>query len=156
MSVIDEGTGNLALVGNFFGYCETLKSMPNEARLGLQNTDCECHKVRVVPNSLQCGELRRIGWKVEDFDIITMLREPGPHDFAPCGKSHYLGSDRFRVNPASWGEAPSFFAASISSFHSVGPPVCAHTGVGTSRTSNKRTSLPLLIEHLTENHPYLI
>lgn len=44
MSVMDKGTGNLALVGNFFGYCETLKSMPNEARLGLQNTDCECYE----------------------------------------------------------------------------------------------------------------
>lgn len=43
MSVIDKGVSSLALVGNFFEYCEKLKSMPNEARLGLQNTDRGYH-----------------------------------------------------------------------------------------------------------------
>jgi hypothetical protein len=39
MSIIDKGVSSLPLVGNFSGYCEKLKSMPNEARLGLQNTN---------------------------------------------------------------------------------------------------------------------
>ena len=43
MSIIDKGASNPALVGNFFGYCEKLKSMLNEARLELQNIDCGYH-----------------------------------------------------------------------------------------------------------------
>ena len=40
---IHKVVNNLALVWNFSGCCETLKSMPSAARLGLQNSDCGCH-----------------------------------------------------------------------------------------------------------------
>lgn len=35
----------------------------------------------MMPDSLQRVEFWRIGWKVEDFHIFAMLREPGPNIF---------------------------------------------------------------------------